>query len=178
MRYFLLSIFLSLLISGCSSVNTSAGILIPNKIVKEGDIALEVHDFESLKPLFDNSEDKGIKVINFWATWCAPCVEELPIFETLNTNYKDKGVEVTLVSLDFPGQLVSRVIPFIQKQKLKSKILFLDDPYGNKWIPQVSEDWSGAIPATVIITQDSYKFFEKSFSYRDLALEIEELLEE
>ena len=105
-------------------------------------MALEVHDFESLKP------------------------------------YKDKGVEVTLVSLDFPGQLVSRVIPFIQKQKLKSKILFLDDPYGNKWIPQVSEDWSGAIPATVIITQDSYKFFEKSFSYEELALEIEELLEE
>ena len=55
-------------------------------------------DYQQLKPLlYQNSE--SVQVVNFWATWCAPCIKELPYFEELN---KLEGVEVVLVSLDFP----------------------------------------------------------------------------
>jgi len=90
-------------------------------------------------------------VINFWATWCAPCVKELPYFEKLNQKYTDKKVKVILVSQDFSKQLEKKLKPFLEKNKLQSEVLVLIDPDANSWIDKVNPAWSGAIPATVII---------------------------
>ena len=46
-----------------------------------------------------------VYLIDFWATWCKPCIKELPAFEELNARYQDKGLKVVLVSLDFPDIL-------------------------------------------------------------------------
>ncbi|WP_055435247.1 TlpA disulfide reductase family protein [Lacinutrix algicola] len=122
------------------------------------EIELNVYNFNELEPLLNIKDDK-IYVINFWATWCAPCVKELPYFETLNETYKSKNVEVILVSLDFPKQYDTKLKPFMVKHKLESKIVALDDVDSNTWIPKVDKNWSGAIPRTIIYNKRKRIYF-------------------
>lgn len=137
------------------------------KITLQNDLELEIYDFEGLKPLL-NKNDGKVHVVNFWATWCAPCVKELPYFEKLRANYQDKNVEVLLVSLDFPHQFESKLKPFIKERNLQSKVVVLDDVDSNSWIPQVHKDWSGSIPATIIYRNEKRSFYENSFTYSEL----------
>ena len=116
-------------------------------------VPLDVYDFEGLKPFLKTNTDKTY-VVNFWATWCAPCIKELPYFEALGSDYSDKNVEVLLVSLDFPKKYDSHVKPFIKKHNLKSRVVALDDNDSNTWIPEIHPDWSGAIPATLIYSKE------------------------
>lgn len=132
---------------------------------------IPVVDFSGFEPYITKEDDKTY-VVNFWATWCKPCVKELPAFEEINKKYRDKGVEVMLVSLDFSEKLDSLVIPFVEKHNLNSKIVLLDDVDSNTWIPKVSEDWSGAIPATLIYNKNERKFYEGSFTYEELENEL------
>lgn len=134
-------------------------------------IAIEIIDYNSLEVLLNKKDDKTY-IINFWATWCKPCVEELPAFEKLYKKYKSQGVELILVSLDFPKQLESRVLPFINKNNIKGNVVIMGDPDQNTWIPKVSPKWSGAIPATTIYNKDSRKFYEQSFEYEALENEL------
>ncbi|MBT8316035.1 MAG: TlpA family protein disulfide reductase [Lutibacter sp.] len=141
---------------------------------KSNEISIKSYTYETLEPLLNKDDDKTY-VINFWATWCKPCVEELPAFEKINANYKDKNVEVILVSLDFPNQIETRLIPFIKEHNLKSNVILMADVDQNKWIPKISEKWSGAIPATLIYNKNSRKFYEQSFSYDLLEKELKEI---
>lgn len=136
---------------------------------------LEVQDFEGLKPYLKTDTDK-IYVVNFWATWCAPCIKELPYLESINENYHDRGVEVLLVSLDFPKKYDSHLKPFIKKHELKSKVIALDDMDSNTWVPAISPDWSGAIPATLIFSKDKRQFYEQTFTYEELERELKHFL--
>ena len=143
--------------------------------LSQGDTALEIYDFEGLKPFLRENDDK-IHIVNFWATWCAPCVKELPYFEELQANYAKRGVEVLLVSLDFPKQYETKLKPFLKERNLKSKVIVLNDVDSNTWIPLVDEEWSGAIPATLIYKGDNRKFYEGSFTYEELETELEYFL--
>lgn len=118
-------------------------------------------------------DDDNIHVVNFWATWCAPCVKELPYFEAVNAEYKNKNVKVLLVSLDFN---LKKLNSFLAKNELKSEKVLLDDPDQNAWIPKVSEEWSGAIPATVIYGKGKRKFYEHSFTKAELESELRKFL--
>ncbi|WP_338358261.1 TlpA disulfide reductase family protein [Yeosuana marina] len=138
-------------------------------------IQLDVYDFNGFKK-FLNKKDGKVHVINFWATWCAPCVKELPYFEKLNKTYKDKQVDVVLVSLDFPHLYETKLKPFIVENKLTSKVIALDDVDMNSWIPQINKHWSGSIPATIIYKNDRSEFFEQSFTYETLENEVNKFL--
>src|SRR5690554_3904936 len=81
-----------------------------------------VMDFDAFEPYL-NQDDKAVYVINFWATWCKPCIKELPYFEDLRKEYKDQGVHFVLVSLDFSEKLELVVMPFIEKHQLASEIV-------------------------------------------------------
>lgn len=106
-------------------------------------------------------------VVNFWATWCAPCVKELPHFEQLNS--ENKNVKVVLVSLDFKNQYEAKLLPFLKKKAIKSEVVLLTDKDYNTWLPAVDKDWSGSIPATLIIKDGKKVFVEKMFaSYEEL----------
>ena len=124
-------------------------------------------DFDQLEPRLRTGSD-SVYIVNFWATWCVPCVKELPGFERINEEYTDRKVKVLLVSLDNPNHMESRIIPFVEKHELKSEIILLDDPRSHHWIPRVDESWSGAIPATIVFTRNSRSFYEKVFTWEEL----------
>lgn len=134
-------------------------------------IDLEVYTFDEFSK-FLNKKDDRVYVINFWATWCAPCVKELPYFEKIKKEYEGENVEVLLVSLDFPHLYETKLKPFIVSKKLKSKVVALDDPDMNSWIPKVDSTWTGSIPATMIYKNNARNFFEQSFTYDELNTEL------
>jgi len=136
---------------------------------------LEVYDYKGLKPLLHQQDDK-VHVVNFWATWCAPCIKELPYFEDINTNYSKKNVEVLLVSLDFPRHYDSKLKPFLKEHQMHSKVVCLDDVDQNTWIPAIDSMWTGALPATIIYKGDKRKFYERSFTYDELENEVKQFL--
>ncbi|MFO7999347.1 MAG: TlpA disulfide reductase family protein [Bacteroidales bacterium] len=136
--------------------------------VQAGDpVKLDMPDFNEFEPWLYKETD-SVYVINFWATWCAPCVKEIPAFEELNARYSSDKVKVLLVSLDFPNQVESRVLPFMDRLNIQSQVILLDDPYSNRWIGKVSEEWSGAIPATVIYSSGFRGFYEREFTFEEL----------
>lgn len=118
--------------------------------------------FGEIEPVLQNSNDTTY-LINFWATWCGPCVKELPYFEEINERYKGEKFQTLLVSLDLERQIESKLIPFLNKKEIKSKVLLLLDGKPNKWIDRVDPSWSGAIPITIVRKGDYYAFFEKEF---------------
>lgn len=131
-----------------------------------------IKNIEGLPPIYENYEELATifqqqndttYVINFWSTWCAPCVKELPYFEALNKKYAADKVKVILVSLDFPKQLETKLKPFLAKNNLQSELMVLTDPDANSWVNEVNPDWSGAIPATVVYKGEQDAFYEKSF---------------
>ena len=132
-------------------------------------------DYNGLKPHLNKTENK-LYVVNFWATWCAPCVKELPYFEEMGQKYKDKNIEVLLVSLDFPKQKEKKLIPFINRKHLQSQVILLDDTNEQVWIKDISENWTGAIPATLIYNKNKRKFYEKSFTKEELETEIQSFI--
>jgi thiol-disulfide isomerase/thioredoxin len=111
----------------------------------------------------------GIVILNYWATWCRPCVAELPDFEKLAEEYRNKDVRVMLINLDFNSKVDSTVIPFVQSRKLKSQVIHITDTDPNGWINKVDSSWSGAIPATVIYKNNKKVFFiEGQMTYEAL----------
>lgn len=125
--------------------------------------------YNELEKIFSKNDDT-VRVINFWATWCKPCIEELPFFEQLNKETKNKKVKVYLISLDFTNKYETSLLPFIKKRQLQSKVLLLDEPNYNSWIDKIDPKWSGSIPATLIVksTDKIHNFYEKSFTYEEL----------
>jgi thiol-disulfide isomerase/thioredoxin len=116
-----------------------------------------------------------IRVINFWATWCAPCIKELPLFEKLNRERKD--VAVTLVSMDMDlDPNPAKVHKFVARKKIESKVLILDESNPNAYIDEIEKQWSGALPATIVINSKTgkRKFVERELHEGDL----EKLLDE
>jgi thiol-disulfide isomerase/thioredoxin len=134
-----------------------------------------VVSFDTFEPWLHKETD-SIYVINFWATWCAPCVREIPAFEALHENYAENKVKVLLVSLDFPNHLDSRLLPFIKERNMQSQVILLHEPNANRWIPLVSEEWSGAIPATIIYGRGFRRFYEQEFTYEQLEEIIQPLI--
>lgn len=136
---------------------------------------VEIIKIEGLQSLLNENNHK-LHVINFWATWCKPCVKELPQFIALAENHPE--ITISLVSLDFVQDLDTKVLPFLEKKNIDLRVLLIDELDYNLWIDMVDPSWSGAIPATVIIEPETgrRKFLEKEFENDELEVEIQSFI--
>lgn len=124
------------------------------------------------------SKSDTLYIINFWATWCKPCVEELPYFEQLADTCTNKKVKIYLVTTDMRKDIATRVTDFIKAKKLTQQVVFINELNADKWINKVSEEWSGAIPATLMIKGDiGYKHFkEGELTFEELQLLVNQVI--
>ena len=126
------------------------------------------------------AESKGPLIINFWATWCKPCVEEIPYFlEELKDNEKD-GLRLILVSLDGEEFFPDALNKFVIKRKYeKAELLWLDETNADYFCPKVDPKWSGAIPATLFLNNSKgyRKFVEEQVEHKSLKEEIKKRTE-
>lgn len=119
---------------------------------------------ESLDNMIGQSNDQ-VMIYNFWASWCGPCVKEMPHFEAINAN---KEAKVIFISLDFPED-ISKAQKLIEKKAIKSETYLLNSTNYDDYIPKISEAWSGAIPATLFVSPSGKKYFyEKAFEKSEL----------
>lgn len=117
-------------------------------------------------------------IINFWATWCAPCVEEIPWFQKALKVNDSSNIELVLVSLDFPESYEKKVIAFAQKNKLDAKLLWLDETNADHFCPQIDSNWFGTIPVTLFINNRTgyRKFYDDQVPEKELTTIIDEML--
>lgn len=109
-----------------------------------------------VRKYIDNSD--SVLVVSFWATFCKPCVEEIPYLESISAKYKDQKVKVLLVSLDLPDFFPGKVESFVKKNNYSSKVVWLNETNADYFCPRIDKAWSGAIPSTYIVnTKKGYK---------------------
>ena len=140
---------------------------VPN--VLWGQVFTVYDSFTELEKRIQQVDEHTTLVLNFWATWCAPCVEELPSFNELYQKHADTDFQVIMVSLDFKSRLEKTLVPFLEKSPLKPEIALLADQDADSWIPQIHPNWEGTIPATVVIRGGQRSLFPEKFqSYEAL----------
>lgn len=120
---------------------------------------VEIIDFKQYQQRTQQKNDT-LYIVNFWATWCKPCIEELPYFEEAQRKFAGKKVKILLVSLDFRSDH-ARVEKFVTKKNLHNTVLLLDGGNPNVWIDKVDPKWSGAIPATVLYKAGKKVYFKE-----------------
>ncbi|NLT04139.1 MAG: redoxin domain-containing protein [Bacteroidales bacterium] len=122
---------------------------------------VKVVQYEALQAAY-SKQDNVLYVVNFWATWCAPCVKELPDFMAVNDTFKKKeNYHMILVSLDDVNNLETGVKPMIKDLNLAVEHYLLDDVTRmNTWIPAIHPSWQGTIPATLFIRNGKALHFE------------------
>lgn len=117
-------------------------------------------------------------LVNFWATWCGPCVQEMPNFEKVRAAYATQKVKVLLVSLDYVSQLDKKVQPFVRKHQLKSEVVLLNETDPSTWLQKVDARWSGSLPFTLIFNNKTKQraTFERPLTAAELTTELRKFL--
>ncbi len=116
------------------------------------------------------SNPDTVFIVNFWATWCGPCVKELPLFDQLQKANAKQPVKVLLVSMDFKSKLNSAVIPFIQKHHLSSEVFLADISNGQEFTSRIDKSWSGDLPGTLVVNNKKKwrKFYGQQLTAAEL----------
>ncbi|WP_187270989.1 TlpA disulfide reductase family protein [Neolewinella aurantiaca] len=158
------AILVSFLYLACGqSISQASAPTLPEP-VRDTVTEVSVYDFAELEKRLYTSSDSTY-IVNFWAMWCAPCVKELPYFERFLAKHAGEKTAALLVSMDFPKDIDSKLLPFLNTRKIfRSDVVLLDAPDANSWIPRVDPAWSGAIPATLIFNRDTSVFFARPFA--------------
>jgi thiol-disulfide isomerase/thioredoxin len=124
------------------------------------------------------SKSKTPVIISFWATYCIPCVKEIPYFQELVKKYKGKGVKLLLVSLDFKESYPDKIRKFSKKMNITAPIVWLDETNADYFCPRIDSKWSGVMPATLFLNNKTgYRiFFEEEISKVKFEEEINKMI--
>lgn len=95
-----------------------------------------------------------VVVLNFWATWCAPCVAEFPDLVRLRDSYIDRNVDVLLVCANDPTEDGAKVREFLASQHVSFKTFMKQSGDDEAFINAVNRNWSGALPATFLFDRN------------------------
>ncbi len=133
----------------------------------------KINDVEQL---IDKSD--SVMVISFWATFCKPCIEEIPYLQSISNKYKDEKVKLLLVSLDLAAFYPNRIEAFTKKNNFNSQIVWLNETNADHFCPKIDKRWSGAIPATLIINNKTgyKKFVEEQMKPEEFELELKKAI--
>lgn len=107
---------------------------------------------DALETLMNTKQDK-IVIVNLWATFCKPCVEEIPSFVAFAKSHSD--VDMFFVSLDLKDAFPKTVNKYIRKLGMVGTNLWLDETDADYFVPKIDNDWSGALPATLIMNKNN-----------------------
>jgi thiol-disulfide isomerase/thioredoxin len=91
-----------------------------------------------------------ILLVNVWATWCLPCREEFPDLVKLAETYQGSDIEIIGISADYPDEIESKILPFLQEQKANFKNYVRNFEDDQVFINTINPKWSGALPVTVV----------------------------
>ena len=117
---------------------------------------IQIVKFDALKQCIYNNSDT-VYVVNFFASWCKPCLKEIPEFATFAKAIKNSKIKLVFVSLDLKNDQ-DKLLKIVQQYSLQN-VYLLDETNANKWINKINKQWSGAIPATLIIKKGKHKKF-------------------
>lgn len=98
-----------------------------------------------------HSSADTVYVVNLWATWCGPCIRELPEFDKLYEDNKEKPVKILMVSLDYKADMSYKVPNYIQRRKMQQEVVWLNENNPSSFMPRLDKNWRGAIPATLVV---------------------------
>src|SRR4029079_5360911 len=121
-----------------------------------------------LKALRKNDSGK-FRLVNFWATWCAPCIAEFPEFVTINRMYRHRDFELVTVSVNRPDEEKS-VLAFLKKQQASNTNLLFASPERDQLINAFDPDWPGVVPYTVLLSPEGKVLYREVGSIDPLAV--------
>ncbi len=158
MRYSLLLLLLALTACGSS-----------DDVLTADELLIEANARTILTAIEDNPAD--FKVVNFWATWCGPCVKEFPDLMAVDSLMADRGVDVIFVSADFPEERPA-ILEFLQRQGVRERT-YLKDEADDPFISSFSDDWTGSLPATLVYNaEDEVIAFWEGSTTREALIEM------
>ena len=138
----------------------------------------EIPAFSTDQLIHYTSSKDTLYIINFWATWCAPCVHELSEFDALKKRYNGQPVKVLMVSLDFKEDYPYKLSVFLKRKNLTPQVVWLSDTDPNVFIPKIDNSWQGSIPATVIVApgRQFKQFIEGAITERQISKIVDNVL--
>ena len=125
-------------------------------------------DAEALKGLRKNESGK-FRLINFWATWCAPCVAEFHEFVAINRMYRHRDFEVVTIAVNRPEE-EKEVLAFLKKQQASCKNYLFASTDREKLIDAFDPEWQGAVPYTVLLAPGGQVVYRETERIEGLAL--------
>ena len=138
-----------------------------NKLAAEP-VTVSPADADTLKALRKNDSGK-FRLVNFWATWCAPCMVEFHEFVTMNRMYRHRDFELVMVSMNRPDE-EKTVLEFLKSKQGSNRNLIFASPDREKLINAFDADWSGAVPYTVLINPEGKIIYRETGSIDALAV--------